>query len=66
MNDSLRFLHSFFVEGRADQNLILSEAQVSLDATLGQEQRKRHVCLDLFFEKRDCMVPGFIHRLPPA
>src|SRR5580700_4648321 len=62
MDNFLRFLHSFFVEGRADQDLFLSKAQVCLDATLRQEQRKRQVCLDLFFEKRDCMAPGFIHR----
>jgi hypothetical protein len=66
MDKFLGFFHSLFVEGRTDQGLFRAQQQVSLDAALGQEQGKRRVSLNLFFEKLDCVQPGLIHRVPPA
>src|SRR5208282_1197902 len=66
MDEFLRFLHSVFVEGRADQDLFLSQLQVRIDPPLREIQRKRQVGLDLFLEKCDYVPPGLIHRSPPA
>src|SRR2546429_38013 len=61
-----RFLHPLFVKRRTNQDCFLLHARMFLYSLLRQEERQRHVRLDLFLEKSDCPSFRFVHRCPPA
>src|SRR4029077_4713580 len=50
-DNCIRFLHSFLVERRTDQDFFVADAYMLLNAPLRQKERQCHVCFDFLFEK---------------